>query len=104
MRLVFHHRTQGQGVESVHLLGMATAFERAGARVEIVSPPGVTVGRAGAAPSKEKGLRGFWWVLAERVPEFFFELLEIGYNVPAQNYHAHVPYASLRFYFGRAEQ
>jgi hypothetical protein len=29
---------------------------------------------------------------------------QIGYNVPPQNYHAHIPYASLRFYFGRAEQ
>ena len=29
---------------------------------------------------------------------------QIGYNVRPQNYHAHVPYASLRFYFGRGEQ
>ncbi|HEX7312823.1 MAG TPA: hypothetical protein VF297_02825 [Pyrinomonadaceae bacterium] len=28
---------------------------------------------------------------------------QVGVNVPAQNYHAHVPYASLRFYFGRGE-
>jgi hypothetical protein len=32
------------------------------------------------------------------------KFVQIGYNVPPQNYHAHVPYASLRFYFGRAEQ
>ena len=29
---------------------------------------------------------------------------QIGFNVRPQNYHAHVPYASLRFYFGRGEQ
>ena len=29
---------------------------------------------------------------------------QIGYAVPPQNYHAHIPYASLRFYFGHAEQ
>jgi hypothetical protein len=29
---------------------------------------------------------------------------QVGYNVRPQNYHAHIPYASLRFYFGRAEQ
>jgi len=83
MRLVVDHRTQGQGVEGVHLLGMAHAFERAGAEVAIVSPPGVEVGRPGAAPRKAPGLRGLWWTLAERVPETLFELMEIAYNVPA---------------------
>lgn len=29
---------------------------------------------------------------------------QIGYNVQPQNYHAHLPYASLRFYFGNAER
>lgn len=28
---------------------------------------------------------------------------QVGYNVRPQNYHAHLPYASLRFYFGRTE-
>lgn len=83
MRLVVDHRTQGQGVEGVHLLGMAHAFERAGAEVAIVSPPGVEVGRPGAAPRKAPGLRGLWWMLAEHVPETLFELMEIAYNVPA---------------------
>ena len=32
------------------------------------------------------------------------EFRQIGYNVRPQNYHAHIPYASLRFYFGRGEQ
>ncbi len=31
------------------------------------------------------------------------KFVQIGTNVPAQNYHAHIPYASLRFYFGRIE-
>lgn len=83
MRLVVDHRTQGQGVEGVHLLGMARAFERAGASVAIVSPPGVEVGRPGAAPVKAGGLRGLWWWLAEHVPETLFEVMEIAYNVPA---------------------
>jgi glycosyltransferase involved in cell wall biosynthesis len=83
LRLVVDHRTQGQGVEGVHLLGMARAFERAGAQVAIVSPPGVEVGRPGAAPRKAPGLRGLWWMLAEHVPETLFELMEMAYNVPA---------------------
>jgi glycosyltransferase involved in cell wall biosynthesis len=83
MRLVVDHRTQGHGVEGVHLLGMARAFERAGAAVEIVSPPGVEVGRSGTAPRRAAGLRGLWWMLAEHVPETLFELMEIAYNLPA---------------------
>jgi glycosyltransferase involved in cell wall biosynthesis len=83
MRLVVDHRTQGQGVEGVHLLGMAHAFEHAGADVAIVSPPGVEVGRPGAAPRRAPGLRGLWWMLAEHVPETLFELMEIAYNIPA---------------------
>lgn len=83
MRIVVHHRTQGQGVEGVHLLGMAHGFERIGCEVILVSPPGVTLGQAGAAHAKGTGLRGLWYVLAERAPEFLFELLEIAYNVPA---------------------
>lgn len=83
MRLVLDHRTQGQGVEGVHLLGMARGFERAGAEVAIVSPPGVEVGRPGATPRRRSGLRGLWWTLAEHVPETLFELMEIVYNVPA---------------------
>lgn len=82
MRLVVDHRTQGQGVEGVHLLGMIHAFERAGVEITVVSPPGVVVGAATAA-ARAGGLRGAWRTLAERVPEFVFELMEIAYNVPA---------------------
>jgi hypothetical protein len=32
------------------------------------------------------------------------KFVQIGTNVPAQNYHAHLPYASLRFYFGQTER
>ena len=30
--------------------------------------------------------------------------VQVGTNVRPQNYHAHLPYASLRFYFGQAER
>jgi hypothetical protein len=32
------------------------------------------------------------------------EFRQVGYNVRPQNYHAHLPYASLRFYFGNGER
>ncbi len=60
---------------------MARAFELAGMEVEIVSPPGVSVEDAPAA--RRSGAGRFWRTLADRVPEFLFELMEIAYNVPA---------------------
>jgi glycosyltransferase involved in cell wall biosynthesis len=60
---------------------MARAFERAGMEVEIVSPPGVSVEDAPAA--RRSGGGRLWRTLADRVPEFLFELMEIAYNVPA---------------------
>jgi hypothetical protein len=32
------------------------------------------------------------------------EFVQVGTNVPAQNYHAHLPYVSLRFYFGNGDR
>ncbi|HSQ61193.1 MAG TPA: glycosyltransferase family 4 protein [Acidobacteriota bacterium] len=83
MRVLIHHRTQGQGVEGVHLLGMARGFERAGCEVSILSPPGAAMGAAGEAPRGGSGLRRIWYLLAAHAPEFLFELAEIAYNVPA---------------------
>ena len=78
-----HHRTQGQWVEAVHLLGMARGFQSNGCAVEIVSPPGVTLGDAPEASPGGGRLRGMWRLLADRAPELLFELGEIAYNVPA---------------------
>ena len=61
----------------------------AGAEVAIVSPPGVIVntaaesGTAAANGSRKATPRTPWRALAERLPEFLFELAEIAYNVPA---------------------
>jgi glycosyltransferase involved in cell wall biosynthesis len=83
MRIVIHHRTQGQGVEGVHLLGMARGFEACGAEVLVLSPPGVVAGSISEAPRGRGGLRRFWRAAADHAPEFLFELLEIGYNASA---------------------
>ncbi len=87
MKVVIHHRTQGQGVEAVHLLGMVQGFEANGCAVAIVSPPGVTVGAVavahGAPTGDAGGLRRLWRMLADHAPELLFELGELAYNVPA---------------------
>ncbi len=83
MTILFHFRTQGTGAEGVHLAGMAAAFERLGHRVIFSSPTGVDPRTsAGANPFADKE-RGFLARLAAKAPAFFFELLEIGYNLVA---------------------
>ncbi len=42
-RVIIHHRTQGKGVEAVHLQGIACGMRECGYRTKIVSPPGVGV-------------------------------------------------------------
>ena len=42
-RILYHHRTQGKGVEGVHIRGMIRAFRDRGWQVDLLGPPGVTV-------------------------------------------------------------
>lgn len=84
MKLLYHHRTQGGGVEGVHILGIARAFERRGWSVQIVSPPGVTVGEPASqrAPGRAVSpLRRIWSWISDRLPQIAFECLEVGYNL-----------------------
>jgi len=40
-RILYHHRTQGRGVEGVHIRGMVDSFRKLGYEVDIVSPLGI---------------------------------------------------------------
>ena len=82
-RILYHHRTQGSGVEGVHIRGMAKAFRGLGWEVDVVGPPGVAVdGPAGSASPGpvggllQRALRRF----AAVAPEVVFELGELCYN------------------------
>jgi len=80
MKILYHHRTQGKGVEGVHILGFVNAWRKRGHEVVIVSPPKVSVGddmRSRAA----NGSKDTWKSLSRHMPEIFFELLEITYNI-----------------------
>ncbi len=54
MRILYLHRTQGQGVEGVHIRGMVDAMREAGHEVVIQGPPGT----APYGPSPEPVTRG----------------------------------------------
>lgn len=85
-RILYHHRTQGKGVEGVHINGIADAWSQIGAEVDILGPIGVrSDGKqepSHESSSSRKSRRFLAW-FAATVPEFAFEVCEILYNLVA---------------------
>lgn len=82
MTILYHHRTQGTGIEGVHIMGMVTGFRNLGHLVKIIGPPGIDPeSHSQFSPRHHQGsLRILWKLICEHVPEVFFEFLEILYN------------------------
>jgi glycosyltransferase involved in cell wall biosynthesis len=87
MRILYHHRTAGDRVEYVHIMGMVRAFRALGHTVEISSPPGCDPERERPTPvkkdevkPKEGMLRGKLKRFARKAPNILFELAELLYN------------------------
>lgn len=79
MKILYHHRTQGEGVERVHILGIVNAWRSAGHYVDIVSPPGVSLNHPEKTEiNNDNG--NIWKHVVKYIPEFGFELFEIAYN------------------------
>ena len=81
MKVLYHHRTQGRGAEGVHIREMVDALRQLRCEVEMVCPPG-----ADPYQVAENDARGSSRVTLKRrivanVPQFVFELMEIGYNL-----------------------
>ncbi|MGD2172252.1 MAG: hypothetical protein PVF80_09115, partial [Gammaproteobacteria bacterium] len=87
--ILYHHRTQGRGAEGVHIVSIVEALEALGHRVTLLSPPGIeplkTAGNAPVDKSEVRtsGLNSIWKFVSRNLPNFIFELVEIGYNLPA---------------------
>ena len=87
MRILYFHRTAGDRVEYVHIMGMVNAFRQMGHEVVISSPPGCDPERArpdssgGAMPAPREGpLRGTLKNFARKAPNVLFEIAELLYN------------------------
>lgn len=88
VNILYVHRTQGKGVEGVHIRSMVEAFRRVGHSVTILSPSGVVGGDGGDTHqvNGETG-RSRTWVhklyalISRNMPELVFELAEIAYNL-----------------------
>ena len=87
MHILYHHRTAGDRVEYVHIMGMVKAFRAMGHTVEISSPPGCDPERKRPAPDKPSdvkpaagALRNTLKRFARKAPNILFELAELVYN------------------------
>jgi glycosyltransferase involved in cell wall biosynthesis len=77
----------GRGAEGIHIASIVNAFKELGHQITIISPPGVdplsSVGRAPVDKTDDstKGMSTIWKYISKKAPQFFFELLELGYNI-----------------------
>jgi glycosyltransferase involved in cell wall biosynthesis len=77
MRILYHHRTQGEEPESIHISSVVVALRELGHTVHVVGPAAV-----GSHGSKVKKVS--WLVrIKEAVPRAVFEGLQLGYNLVA---------------------
>ncbi len=76
MRILYHHRTQGEEPESVHIDAIVEALRGMGHEVRVVGP---AAGRAKAA-SSARSRPSILGRIKAAVPGAVFEVLQIGYN------------------------
>ncbi len=74
MRILYHHRTLGDGAEGIHIREMIEAFRGLGHEVRVVSLIGEQTNR----PTTRKKR---WHAVSRLLPGGLYELAELGYNV-----------------------
>ncbi|MEF8982858.1 glycosyltransferase family 4 protein [Thiohalorhabdus sp.] len=79
MRIVYHHRTRGEDAQGIHIQALVAAFRALGHRVTLVGPRRPRAAGGGEAGAQTSGFR----LLGRPVPGWVYELLALGYNVPA---------------------
>ncbi len=78
MKILYHHRTLGDGAEGIHIREMVSAFRRLGHDVRVVALVGeeatTTSGQAGQSK------KSFWNTISRWIPGRVYEIFEIAYN------------------------
>ena len=89
MKILYTHRTQGQGAEGAHVAGMVEAFRSLGHEVTVDCLPGSDPTLRSAADVQPEGLvsaprwpRRLILALSRHSPQWLFGMLELLYNVP----------------------
>src|SRR5690348_13551538 len=87
MRILYHHRTQGEEPESIHIESIVAALRALGHEVRIVGPVDIehreAAPAAAAAPRSKARKPSLLVRIKEAVPRSVFELLQIAYNALA---------------------
>ena len=73
MRILYHHRTLGDGAEGIHIREMVKAFRELGHEVRVIGPTGETPPES----SRKSRMLGH---VKRLVPHALYELLEISYT------------------------
>ncbi|RLI92393.1 MAG: hypothetical protein DRO89_02280 [Candidatus Altiarchaeales archaeon] len=78
MKILYHHRTRGQGAERVHILEIVNALRKLGNEVYILSPPGVDIEHSKHDADKPKKQ----WIkkVYDVFPQSILEILRLSYN------------------------
>jgi glycosyltransferase involved in cell wall biosynthesis len=76
MRILYHHRTLGDGAEGIHVREMVQAFRRLGHEVKVIGPVGEVI------PGQSRKWRILDWT-KRHIPAAFYEILELGYTLYA---------------------
>lgn len=75
MRILYHHRTLGDGAEGIHIREMIAAFRSLGHEVRVVALVGEDDGKS-TGPGQ-----GRWGFVSRVIPSAVYELAELAYNV-----------------------
>jgi len=74
MRILYHHRTLGDGAEGIHIAEIVKCFKKLGHEVQVVS----LIGESTNVVSKPQQR---WTSIAKAMPGFVYELGELAYNL-----------------------
>jgi glycosyltransferase involved in cell wall biosynthesis len=73
MRILYHHRTLGDGAEGIHVREMVKAFRALGHDVKVIGPVGEAADEPTAMSTRLAGMK-------RMIPSGLFECIEIGYS------------------------
>ena len=77
MKILYHHRTLGDGAEGIHIQAIVNGLIQLGHKVKVISLVGERTQFRKAQNAKETK----WDWIRNRIPGPVYELAEIGYNI-----------------------
>jgi glycosyltransferase involved in cell wall biosynthesis len=80
LNILYSHRTQGKGVEGVHIREIIRAWQREGHHVDIIEPDGISVLDEENKDDNKSSRQVLYKYISKYTPEIIFEIFEIFYN------------------------